>query len=395
MFYLLLSIFFLFSYYFFEISLSVLSLVLPYLLSYFYVLIKFKNSFFFSFSPTLIILYSFYGFYAPISELIIYGRVDELTYLSYIYYFISYIMLLLFLPKYDSAFNFNFKISNFKVFFVNFIIIVFIFYKLLFISSIFSLSDLFLFKITKRFTDFDQTWIIISYILVPLFVISLGNKSKLALFLFIFYVYFSFSLGNRREFFPVFFFIFSYYCFIKKIPFNIFTLLILLLFINAAAFLHYFRTSSNGLLDLIISNEFIYPFYTLNWALKNFNQDWINLFSEITVYIPRSIWESKPHSLAVQFVDFNSLKQGYAFMPISDLIFKFSFLFFIPLTFYLYLLRLFLSNSIFSISMLLMITDISRGEFQSIFFQLLIYLICFVSIYFNVNRIYCYNTKSI
>jgi oligosaccharide repeat unit polymerase len=162
-------------------------------------------------------------------------------------------------------------------------------------------------------------------------------------FLLSYYVAMQMSVGNRRDFVPMivgFFWVFVNY---KKLRFTLARFAMLLVGLFLFLFLGTLRSPelledgfniSKLAIVTLSSNEFVYPFITLTYAVDSFLKGTLSLYYGSTIlfypfllFIPRVIFPLKPISLANKFVlDNFGGGMGYAYSPVTEFFVNFGIL---------------------------------------------------------------------
>ncbi len=183
----------------------------------------------------------------------------------------------------------------------------------------------------------NQLWVVLSFLIISLFDYLIFNYKGLSrqkrLFLiitFILYVLFQASIGNRREFAGIVFFLLCFYLIKKRSTLKPKYLIIILVLFSAAFYLSTLRDENTRHLKgdkaielMLASNEFIYPMQTTyfimrdNWDLR-YGSTYVLL--PFQVIIPREIYPDKPSTLGAEFVSktFGNGSMGYAYTPVSE-----------------------------------------------------------------------------
>lgn len=190
--------------------------------------------------------------------------------------------------------------------------------------------------IGNRGNMFDQIWVVLIFILSGIFMYLIAHYSHLSTFskvnLYFYsaiFLMFMLMIGDRRDFLPILIFILA----VRATHLNLMLGLkqILWLFLIFIGFLSvgYLRNLSNiseinPLIEILKSNEFIFPIQTLIYYV---NSDvWSLHFGESYLrapmyFIPRALWDGKPISLGMEFlIDYVGTTnwQGYAYTPITE-----------------------------------------------------------------------------
>ncbi|TDE04553.1 oligosaccharide repeat unit polymerase [Flavobacterium hiemivividum] len=234
----------------------------------------------------------------------------------------------------------------------------------------------------------------------------LPSRVKLIVFgCLLYYIALQSSVGNRRDFVPMLIGVFWVFINFKKIKFTLGWFLLMLVSIFLFLFLGSLRAEAGSdegfnylqvAIDTLSNNEFVYPFYTLKLAVYNYLNGTIDFFYGKTIFIdsflnfiPRSIYTSKPNSLAVQFVMDNfGGGMGYAYSPVAESFVNFG-LFGPSVVFFL--LGSLISklqefrDQRFIFVFFTMIPDFCRGEFSSFFYQFW-FVALFIIIIPMINR---------
>lgn len=341
---------------------------------------RFKNDHLFTFGFFLSITYFFYGLYTPYVEITL-GNFHLDTHLkSFILYNLSNLILIFILPKNAKMVVISIKGLNLLCIFI--FLILCLFYKLFYLYSEGVLFEVLFLDFEGRLANINQSWVISGYILNILFVLLMVNYVNLKSFsyfvilLFLFYVFINFSIGNRRDYIPIIFCIVCYFANNRYLNLNFSKFLFVIFSLNFTALLSFFRDLDNeDFINPFLSNEFVYPYYTLLQNVNgSMNVEISNIFLFLNSLIPRFIWDEKPYSLAMQYVQNNNLQMGYAYLPLAEFYYIYNVFWFIPFTFLLYFFRKAVIDKFFSIPLFLIIIEFSRSESQSILYQLMIYV---------------------
>lgn len=351
-----------------------------------------------------------YGIVNIIIEQFLDSQNHRVVYYATIIYFSGAIGLLL-----GSLFKLNFRILLRKLVvpFSTKYIFIGILLGLLLIKSMFLYNNGLLFRPSillendrNDLFEINQFWVVSSYLISGLFInliFFINNHSKwficLLVFLFLYYLSLNLSIGNRREITPIIL-AGAYLLFKRKqIRLTISNSLLIGIFLFIYMFIGVLRDVNVSNLEMadkisltLVSNEFVYPFYTLTTNLgKYFSGDLQLLYGKslliypFTIFIPRIFFPYKQQSLGSDFVQANfGGGQGYAFMPTTEFFINFGIvgplvgLFFVSLIF----------NSVsdkFKITakeilLFSLIPDLCRGEISGFVYQLF-----FVSIFFFIK----------
>ena len=341
---------------------------------------KFAGAPLFSFGFFLSIVYFFYGLYTPYVEYYL-GNFSNIHLQAFFIYNSSLLFLLIFLKK-DLTLKPNFIDFN-RLILVCLITCSLLIYKLFYLSLHENILNIITFNFEGRLSLITQGWVLSGYILNLLFVLLLINAQKLKSFrllpiiLFFCYIYINISIGNRRDFIPILFVFFCFFYRNKDVLLNIPKFVSVIILVNFTALISFIRGLQNETFtNPLLSNEFVYPYYTFLYNLENpANTEIQNIFLFITNFIPRFLWNGKPESLALQYVDQNNLEMGYAYMPLSDLFFIYNAFWFIPFIFMAYMLNLSAQNRFTCIPLFLIVLEFSRSEISGIIYQLVFYFI--------------------
>lgn len=205
------------------------------------------------------------------------------------------------------------------------------------------------------------------------------------------YIVFHLQLGNRRDYLPIILAAFLMYSVYKGLRLNYKSvILITFLFLGSFWITSQRDESVRSLNDgekmelAIYSNEFVYPFQTLYYIIKD---DWPHRFGytyfimPFEILIPRALYPEKPKGLGEEFVEktFGGNYMGFAFTPTTEAFLNFGYvgpflMFFIFGSFINHLIKR--SNTkgkwlaylvFYSLSF-----EIFRGDFPSLFYQLII-----------------------
>jgi oligosaccharide repeat unit polymerase len=301
----------------------------------------------------LLIFLFLYGFFNPIVSFIVEGEISQDTYFASIIYASTipgYILGTSFFAssKYDikylsilslKTYDFNYTIFLFVILIICLLNISYNFYSqgILFNPSVAFNSDR-----VELLSSVSQLQVVIGLFVTSIFLYfiyyykALPSKFRLAfLFLLVYYVLMQISVGNRRDFVPMivgFFWVFVNY---KKIQFTLGRFVFLLLGLFLFLFIGTLRSPelledgfdvSKLAIITLSSNEFIYPFMTLKYAVADFFNGTLSfyygstiLFYPFLLFIPRAIFPLKPISLASKFVlDNFGGGMGYAYSPVTE-----------------------------------------------------------------------------
>ncbi|WP_207424006.1 O-antigen polymerase [Desertivirga brevis] len=248
------------------------------------------------------------------------------------------------------------------------------------------------------FKEISQSWVVSGYLISGIFLYFIfyykNIQRRLLIIitlLFTYYVAMQLCVGNRRDFSPMIVGIFWVFVNTKKMKLNISSFIVLLLSIFIFLSISTLRSSPEStsifsaafIYQTLSSNEFVYPFYTLTYAVHDFlngNLEYLYgkslLLNSITIFIPRILIPWKPNSLASDFVMDNfGGGMGYAYTPITELFINFGILG--PAVFF-FLLGLLLKkvqtlkDQRLIFLFFVLIPDFCRGEISSFIYQLLI-----------------------
>lgn len=370
--------------------------------------IKNKSEHFF-FNDSLVILLIFlflYGFFNPIVGLILDGEISKTSYFATIIYastIPAYIIgsSLVLSSNYDVKYLTTINSKKYNGNYTFFLILVLI-SCLLYISYDFYVQGL-LFRPSvalntnrvELFTEISQLKIVVGLFVTSIFLYFI-YYSKVIPFkirlvfisLLIYYVAMQLSVGNRRDFVPMivgFFWVFVNY---KKIKFTLGRFVMLLVGLFLFLFLGTLRAPElleDGFnftklaIITLSSNEFVYPFETLTYAVGSYMKGTLSFYYGSTIFIypllyfiPRAIFPLKPVSLAVQFVVDIGSSMGYAYSPVTEFFVNFGI--FGPF-FCFFILGMLISKAqgykdqriIFVL--FTMIPDFCRGEIGTFFYQ--------------------------
>ncbi|MEJ8591103.1 oligosaccharide repeat unit polymerase [Riemerella anatipestifer] len=219
--------------------------------------------------------------------------------------------------------------------------------------------------------------------------LSIRNRG-IVIFLLLYYVLLQLGAGNRRDFMPMLLGMGWLFVNYKKIKFNFVWLVLSLLGITFFNYLGTIRASllsddvkSDAMVSTMTSNEFVYPFFTLNEEVSQYirNDNYDFKYGEtiitypIIMFIPRAIYEDKPRSLAAQFVVDKYGRRGqmgYAYTPVSEFFINFGVLgpFFCYFIIGYFIARIQKKrNQILNFVFFTMILDFCRGEMGTFFYQ--------------------------
>jgi oligosaccharide repeat unit polymerase len=359
-------------------------------------------------SVIILLLFIFlYGIFNSIIDLFLFGYITKTIYFATLIYasaLPSYVLgsLLIKPTQYNiTYFNTieNKKYDRFYVYFLLLMLVLLLIYKsitfykegLLFNPSVLkNVSRLELFK------EINQLWVVTGLMItsISLFFIYYYNILPIKIRLIficclVYYITLQLSVGNRRDFIPMIIGAFWIYTNFKKIKFTynwfFFILIGIFLFLfmgslrgemNLAENLNY----SELMLDTLSNNEFIYPFFTLSFAVEAYFQGLLSFFygktiflNSILIFIPRVMFDGKPNSLANQFVIDNfGGGMGYAYSPVAEAFVNFGLL---GPAIVFFLLGLLVSgmqefrDQRFIFIFFTMVPDFCRGEFSTFIYQ--------------------------
>lgn len=355
----------------------------------------------------LLVFIFLYGFFNSVIEFFLLGEITEVGYIATIIYATT-------LPSYIIGSGFikstNYDITytktidtkiNSKIYsvFLVVLLIILLFYK----SYSFYSSGLFfnpsLLKTVSRLElteGISQLSVVTGLMITSIFLYFtfyykiLPSRVKFIVFgCLLYYIALQSSVGNRRDFVPMVIGAFWVFINFKKIKFTLGWFLLMLVSIFIFLLLGSLRAEAGSsesfnylqlAIDTLSNNEFVYPFYTLSFAVDSYLKGTIDFFYGKTIFldpfltfIPRSIFTSKPNSLAVQFVIDNfGGGMGYAYSPVAESFVNFGL--FGPSVIF-FLLGLLISklqefrDQRFIFIFFTMIPDFCRGEFSSFFYQ--------------------------
>lgn len=345
-----------------------------------------------------IICFSLYGFFAPLSELLLHSNITHSTRIASFLYtsaLIGCFIGLLIRKKSIVTFNDEVTKIHFNIFTQIFIVInILILFSYKIFNAGFDIQKLNNLNSVERH-DIDQLWVVSSYLISGLFLFSTyywKKFSKNVLLILIIcltlYILFQLSLGNRRDFTSILLGCFYIYTLNKKSTYSVFTTITLVCSIFIMMLFSSLRAGFDSIeyiyIDLLTSNEFTYPFYTLSISIENNYSDWLYGYSlfimPIAIFIPRVIWSDKMNSLAYDFIlrNFGEGSMGYAFTPVTEAFMNFGFVgpFLVFFIFGFFLLSLACSSkysrlkSIWAFLFFSLTLDFCRGEFSGFFYQI-------------------------
>lgn len=371
----------------------------------------------------LLVFIFLYGFFNSVIEFFLLGEITEVGYIATIIYATtlpSYIIGSGFIKSTNYDITYTKTIENkryskpYSVFLL-LMLIVFLLYK----SYSFYSKGLFfnpsLLKTVSRLElteGIDQLSIVIGLMITSVFLYFtfyykiLPARIKFIVFgCLLYYIGLQLSVGNRRDFVPMIIGIFWVFINLKKIKFTLGWFLLMLVSIFLFLFLGSLRAEAGSsgdfnylqlAIDTLSNNEFVYPFYTLSFAVDSYLKGTLDFLYGKTIFIdsflnfiPRSIYTSKPNSLAVQFVMDNfGGGMGYAYSPVAESFVNFG-LFGPSVVFFL--LGSLISklqefgDQRFIFVFFTMIPDFCRGEFSSFFYQFL-FVALFIIIIPMINK---------
>lgn len=183
----------------------------------------------------------------------------------------------------------------------------------------------------------NQIWVIVSFLIIGLFdflLYNFANLSKNKKFILILslliYIVFQASIGNRREYAGIIFFIICFYLITKHISLKPKIIIVISVLFAASFYLSMSRDENTRDLKgdkavelMLASNEFVYPMQTTyyimrdNWELR-YGLTYTLL--PFQIMIPRELYPEKPSTLGAEFVEktFGRGGMGYAYTPISE-----------------------------------------------------------------------------
>lgn len=203
------------------------------------------------------------------------------------------------------------------------------------------------------------------------------------------FVLFALSLGNRRDFLPMFLFLFGIVATRRHAVIGRKTVVVgLLAFIGMNAFGIVRQVAYNPAIlaqfdpvqVLVTQNEFVSPIQTLMYyMLHQHPLRWGSTYLTAPgLFIPRAIWVEKPESLSLQFMRdaFGSVElMGFAYTPVTEAFLNFGFLgpFLIFSIISLLLVKLVRSvdehPGLYFIAFALVV-DFNRGDFAGSFYEM-------------------------
>lgn len=282
-----------------------------------------------------------------------------------------------------------------------FILAIFILYKTIFFYQagvLFTFNSSGVESRLAMFENVSQLDVVIGLLIIGLFsyfIYYYKNLSKKMIFiisgLLFYYILLQLGAGNRRDFVPIIIAIFWVFINIKRFRFTIFGFIGILFVVFGFNYLGTLRAddggrgSSDKIMMTLTSNEFVYPFFTLEFEVEeyqklrdNYSLYWgtTYIINPILTYIPRAIFPEKPNSLANDFLDrkFGRHKTiGFAYSPVTESFVNFSV--FGPLIVFFIIGRIIRrlqgsKNQIFNFIVFITVIDFCRGEFSTYIYQL-------------------------
>ena len=386
-------------------------LILAFVYSLFtgFIAVKSKTTFLLSNnSVVILLLFIFlYGIFNPIIDLFLFGYISESIYFASLIYasaIPSYILgsLLVQSTQYNITYIKtiqNKKYNRFYIYFLLLTLVSLLIYKSYYFYKQGLLFNPSLLKTVSRlelFEEISQLWVVTGLMVtsISLYFIyyykTLPFKIRLIFIgCLLYYIALQLSVGNRRDFIPMIigaFWIFSNF---KKIKFTFTWFLLMLIGIFLFLFLGSLRGGMNLtenlnysqlMLETLSNNEFVYPFFTLSFAVESYLKGTLDFFYGKTIFlypflifIPRVMFDGKPNSLATQFVIDNfGGGMGYAYSPVAESFVNFGVL---GPSIVFFLLGLLISglqefrDQRFIFIFFTMIPDFCRGEFSTFFYQ--------------------------
>lgn len=207
----------------------------------------------------------------------------------------------------------------------------------------------------------------------------------------IFYYFVNIVGGNRREILYVLIFILIYIIFSNdKFKLTNIQKIICIVGIIILLCFGYFRNFANSNYEfnqeLFIKDTFgevIYPIQTLYYYVENMKElPYLSYFNAIILLIPRSIWNNKPESLAVNFMEDLGTTMGYAFTPLTEAYLNFGILCIIILPIIIIIIMNLIKfysrrNCIIYFLAFIQLFNFNRGEVSTIFIEMLIMIISY------------------
>lgn len=367
-----------------------------------------KSPFLFNDSTVIFLIFLFlYGFFNPIVEFIIQGSLSLVTYYATIIYascIPAYVLGLAFSKsiRYDLNYlnlvNENIKKSkNYNIFLIFVLCLLLLFVSFDFYSQgiLFKPSVALKTSRLELFTEISQFKIVVGLLISSVFLYFIYYFSSLSIrlkgiiiFLLSYFVLMELSVGNRRDFVPMIVGLFWIFVNKKMISFTfsrfifmLFGLFVFLFFgsIRSISSTEEIFNFSNLAILTLSSNEFVFPFYTLNYSVAMLLNGSISFLFGLSIFvypilyfIPRFIFPYKPSSLAVQFVKEIDSTMGYAYSPVTEFFVNFGIIGplvgFLLIGFIISKIQSF-KDQRFNFIFFTMIPDFCRGEIGTFLYQ--------------------------
>lgn len=359
-------------------------------------------------SVVILLLFIFlYGIFNPIIDIFLFGNISDSIYFASLIYastIPSFILGALLVQStqynltYIKAIQ-NKKYSRFYIYFLLLILVLLLGYKSYYFYNQGLLFNPSLLKTMSRlelFEEISQLWIVTGFMITSIslyfiyyFKILSKNTRLIFVCCLLYYIALQLSVGNRKDFVPMFIGLFWVFTNYKKIKFTFFWFLLMIIGIFLFLFLGSIRSELNLsenlnysqlMFETLSNNEFVYPFFTLSFAVQSYLNGTLNFFYGKTIFlypflifIPRVIFTSKPNSLATQFVlDNFGGGMGYAYSPIAESFVNFG-LFGPAIVFFIVGIMVSkfqeFRDQRFIFIFFTMIPDFCRGEFSTFFYQ--------------------------
>lgn len=340
-------------------------------------------------------LFFLYGFVNPLVEYVLSSKLLPHTKISVILYQMSLSSLTIGYVLNKKSWNSRARAKAETMNGSRYVIVLFLLalgivgYKAYVVFSMVSYSALFDGGVVSRLDGITQSWIVLGYLLIGIYLYVIYNYKNissilLVLFLIVFiaFAFSQLSVGSRRDFLPIIIAAFWMYSYRNESRVTLFKLFLLTILVFIFLIFSSMRLGLGSMeaivLDALQSNEFVYPFYTLSLTVEKGSVEYLYGFSflllPVLFFIPRGLYEEKPISLANMFVNehIGEGGMGYAYTLVTESYMNFyyfgPFIFFVLCGFFIKKFSIYNDRRVIFI-LYSMIPDICRGEFSSLTYQ--------------------------
>ncbi|BFN01727.1 hypothetical protein MOXK23_08410 [Moraxella sp. K23] len=372
----------------------------------------------------LLLLFIFlYGLFNSLIEIIIDKSISEGTYFATLAYGLAIngltvgIITKRIKNEYRKSYLNNLncdKQSNIYVTFLISVLIVLILYKTIFfykLGILFSFNNNGVENRLEMFDSLSQVDVVVGLLIIGIFNYFVYYHKKISKLivvttslLLIYYIIMQLSVGNRRDFVPIILGVFWVFVNLKNINFGLSSFIIVITIIFGFNYLGTLRANTGvkisfneNVTNTLLNNEFVYPFFTTKYEIEeyrrnvyiyNFNYGGTYIVNSITIFIPRSIFPSKPESLANQTLKKmfgNNTTIGLAYSPVTEAFINFGFIgcygVFVLIGRFLIKLQN-NKNQILNFIFFTLVIDFCRGEMATF-----LYTFIFISLFFLLHRL--------